>query len=320
MAKKVDPVLCGIDTSKHTLDISVDDSNHVIEIVNSPESVQAWLHETNEHLTIAIEATGTYHEELVEQALSLGHTVYLINAKHLKHYREAVGGRAKTDVTDALLLRRYLINEKEQLRPLSLQKAEEKRLWRLLKRRGTVVKIRQKLKLSCEGMDGLTETFDQLIAQVNHTLKVIDKELRRLAKVLEWQPMLDRVQTMPGIGPLNALALTACYHRGEFRSVDAFIAFLGLDVRIKDSGTLKGKRKLTKQGEPEIRRLLYNAAMSFDRNPNYRGYRESLMTRGLSSTASYVIIGRKLARVAFTLMRKNVEFDPKIFRIPCAAT
>ncbi len=320
MAKKADPVLCGIDTSKRTLDIALDDSNQVVAIDNSPASIDAWLTTHNERLVIAIEATNTYHEVLVEQALSLGHTVYLINAKHLKHYREAVGGRAKTDVTDALLLRRYVSNEREQLRPLTLQKAEEKQLWRLLKRRGTVVKMRQKLKLSCEGLTGLTEEFDQLIEQVNRTLNAIDKELKRLAKVLGWQPMLDRVQTMPGIGPLNALALTACYHRGEFRSVDAFIAFMGLDVRIKDSGMLKGKRKLTKQGEPEIRRLLYNAAMSFDRNPEYRGYRESLLKRGLSSTAAYVIIARKLARVAFTLLRKDREFDPNIFKIPCNAT
>jgi transposase len=129
--------------------------------------------------------------------------------------------------------------------------------------------------------------------------------------------MMERLESIPGIGPQNALALTACYHRGEFRSVDAFSAFLGLFVRVWDSGLLRGRRLLTKQGDPVIRRLLYNAAMSFSRNPEYQAYRESLLARGLSSTAAYVVIARKLARVAFTLLRKNREFDPNIFTIPC---
>ena len=37
---------------------------------------------------------------------------------------------------------------------------------------------------------------------------------------------------------------------------------MGLDVRVRDSGTFRGRRKLTKKGDPEVRRLLYNAAMA----------------------------------------------------------
>ncbi|WP_355661033.1 transposase [Halomonas salifodinae] len=36
---------------------------------------------------------------------------------------------------------------------------------------------------------------------------------------------------------------------------------------MRDSGTQRGRRKLTKQGDPEVRRLLYNAAMAAIRQP-----------------------------------------------------
>jgi transposase len=38
---------------------------------------------------------------------------------------------------------------------------------------------------------------------------------------------------------------------------DACIAFLGLDVRVRDSGAWRGRRKLTKKGNPELRCLLF---------------------------------------------------------------
>ena len=49
-------------------------------------------------------------------------------------------------------------------------------------------------------------------------------------------------QPIPGVGPLT---MVATYHRGQFRSADSFIAFLGMDVRVRDSGKFRGQRKLT---------------------------------------------------------------------------
>jgi len=63
------------------------------------------------------------------------------------------------------------------------------------------------------------------------------------------------------VGPLTAMAIAATYHRGQFRNDVAFIAFMGMDVRVRESGRFRGRRKLTKKGEPELRRLLFNAAM-----------------------------------------------------------
>ena len=320
MAKKVEEVICGIDVCKDFLDIAVSSSEEVGSIGNTSGAIAAWLRTQPVPLVIGIESTNDYHEELVEQALAQGHRVYLVNARQLMHYREALGVRAKTDMHDALLLCRYIHQEHEQLRPVRLKDGRERALWRLLKRRGSVVKMRQKLKLSLAGVPSVGDEVRKLIAQVNVLLKKIERELMGLARALGWRPLLERARSVPGIGPMNALALTACYHRGEFTSVDAFIAFIGLDVRVKDSGKIRGKRRLTKQGDPELRRLLYNAAMSFDRHPSYKPYRESLMARGLSSTAAYIIIARKLARVAFALIRKERMFDEKIFKIPCQTT
>ena len=41
--------------------------------------------------------------------------------------------------------------------------------------------------------------------------------------------------------------------------------------------------------------------------PYYLAMRE----RGFSTTAAFVALGRKLARIAYALLEKEVEFDPK---------
>jgi transposase len=89
------------------------------------------------------------------------------------------------------------------------------------------------------------------------------------------------------------------------------VAYLGLDVRAKDSGKFRGQRKLTKHGDGEYRRLLYCAAVTACRMPGYFSARyQGLLARGLATTAAHVVIARKLAIIGFNLLRKGIEFDP----------
>ena len=61
---------------------------------------------------------------------------------------------------------------------------------------------------------------------------------------------------------------------------DAFIAFMGLDVRVRESGYFRGKRKLTKKGNPEMRRLLFNAARSGAKTKQWNAYYLAMRARG----------------------------------------
>ena len=112
----------------------------------------------------------------------------------------------------------------------------------------------------------------------------------------------------------------ALYHRGQFGRADAFIAFMGMDVRVRQSGQWRGRCKLTKQGDPEVRRLLFNAAMQGRRNPLWEPYYLSLRQRGMSTTAAFVALGRKLARVCFALLKNGIDFNPDRRSGACAAT
>lgn len=130
----------------------------------------------------------------------------------------------------------------------------------------------------------------------------------------------QRCQAIEGVGPITAAVLANAFRRGPFRSSDAFIAFIGLDVRVRDSGLQHGRRRLTKQGDAEIRRLLYTAAMAASRSAHWRRFYQRYRQRGLQPTQVLVILARKIARVAFALMKQQLDYNPNLTSRACPAT
>lgn len=310
MAKPVTQITLGIDVAKDELVArNWADPDILVTLKNEPKAICAWLRSFPGPVRIAIEPTSTYHLACVEEALKLGIDVYPIGPRQLAHYREAVGERNKTDPDDAYLLARYLAREADQLRRFEPRSRQEQQLWTLMKRRGSVVQTRQELQQSLEGAGVSAKS---VFRELGLLVERLERRLKALVRELGWWADYQRCLSIPGIGPVNAIALTAAYHRGEFANADAFIAFLGLDVRIRESGTFKGKRKLTKKGEAELRRLLYCAAKPARSYARFEDYHQRQLDKGLSKTAANMILGRKLARIAFSLLRNQQAFDPQI--------
>lgn len=319
MAKQVEQCIFGVDVAKRWLDICSAQGESV-RIDNDAVSVTAWLSGLAGPARFAVEATNRFHELFVTQAEGAGHAVYMVDAFRLSRYREAVGGRAKTDRQDAALLARYLCQEQGQLQRWVPPDPRQIRLWRLLKRRAVLVQTLTSLRQSLSDLEVLDDTAKALIRHCQQVIRALDRELAVQARQLGWQPEVQRGCSIPGVGPLTALALVAVYHRHAFRNADAFVAFLGLDVRVRDSGTFRGRRKLSKRGDPELRRLLYNAAMAACRQAAWAPYYQSLRARGLSGTAALVALSRKLARVCYALLQNHRPFDPLQRQVTCTRT
>jgi len=322
MAMQTRCVIYGVDVSQEWLDVCRHGQSQTRRLANDRSSIDHWLKSLRGAPTaLGVEATNTYHELLVERARHYGLTVYLISGYQLKHYANSLNVRMRTDVGDARLLARFLDREIDGLRPYEPRSPEHHQLMRLLKRRALLVKHRQQIQQSFASLPEWQGAVDELYRQHQRIIALIDRQMRKLARQLGWSEAIARLRSLPGIGPLNALALCAAYHAGDFRHRDPFVAYIGLDVRTKDSGKHKGKRKLTKKGCPEYRRLLHNAAMAASRAGAYF-YREyqALQQRGFSRTAALVVISRKLARMAFGLLRNGQTFDPDRAAGACRAT
>lgn len=310
MAKSVEEVTLGFDVSKLSLEVSGSHSSEIRVVENNLDSINQYLDGFSGPVVIAVEATNTFHELLVDCALDRGFTVYLIDGYKLSKYREAVGVRAKTDTSDAHLIHRYLLSERSHLRALQVQSQRERHLWRLIKRRAKLVQLRSQLTMSLRGLSIQVSEVSDALTSINRLIARLTCMARHLAKEAGWGDTLSRLRTIPGVGELNALALKVMYNRGEFSNVDRFIAFLGLDIRVRDSGTYRGRRKLTKKGDPEVRRLLFNGARNAAyRHPEWLKEKHRIMARGFSEIQTSVILARKIARIGYALMKSGGVYE-----------
>lgn len=302
--------IIGIDVAKDELVIYRQDTDAQESFENRKPAIKRWLRSLPAQCAIAIEATGTYHVAAIELAHQCGHQVFVIDGYQLSHYCQGIGGRAKTDSSDARLLARYLSREHETLRVWTPPPAAYRSLQTLLRRRATLVQARVAIQQSCSELPELAPHLKRLIAQLTRIDQVIQRQIRTIIREAGLSQQVVRCQAIEGVGELTAAALVMAFLRGDFRHSDAFVAFLGLDVRVRDSGKQRGRRRLTKKGDPEVRRLLHNAAMAASRQPAWKMTYQRYLARGLKTTQVFVILARKLARIAFSLMKHEVEYCP----------
>ncbi len=64
-------------------------------------------------------------------------------------------------------------------------------------------------------------------------------------------------------------------------------------------------------GHGELRRLLFNAAMSAVKTKTWKPIYEHYRTQGRSTTASLVIIARKNARTTWSIHHHHTTFNPE---------
>lgn len=311
MAMAITVTHIGIDVAKDELVVCREDQDGLITLDNTSAAIRRWLKSLPANCAIAIEATSTYHVDVTEQAYGRGHRVFVIDGYQLHNYRNSVGGRAKTDACDARLLTRYLVRESQDLRAWTPPPKAYRTLQSLLRRRAALVKARIALQQSGARERQLDDLLPPLLEHMERIDRALQKRLRTAVREAGLSNEVARCQAIEGVGPLTATGLVMAFLRGEFRSADAFIAFLGLDVRVRDSGKQRGRRKLTKKGDPEIRRLLHNAAMAARRSSQWAAIYQGYLDRGLKTTQALVILARKLARIAFALMKNKTDYQPK---------
>jgi transposase len=315
------PVLIGIDVAKDNLVVAHLGATGVHTIANSTAGIKAWLKGIPKESRIALESTGRYSRLVCQLAFEAAHTVYLLNALDVHHYGKAMGQRGKTDRLDAQLIAQYLATQMDKLRPWQPTPAAIEQLRSLIRCRAQIVKSRVKLKMALQDTPMLRQQLTAMTKQFAQTLKSIDAQIKTLLS--EDQVMREgaaRLQSIQGVGPLGATLLATLLARIPFAQADALVAYSGLDPRPCDSGKKQGVRRLSKRGDPQLRQQMWLCAMAASRCSGFKAHYAALRLRGLPTTAAYVVIARKLLRIAFVIWHSNQLFDPaKVMKSPQSA-
>jgi transposase len=297
----------GVDVAKDAIVVAcAAQSFSVHSVVKQREALLAWLKSLPVGSRIGLESTGGYHELLADLAHGQGYTVFLLNPMDTRHYAKAMGNRAKTDRVDAELIARLIAQEHARLRPYTSPTANQRKLDHLIRRRAKIVRIKGTLKLTMANLGGFAPELKAVLCTLDALIAKIDAAM---ASIAARSP--QHAEAHVGVGPLVGMALTNTLERVPFRNADAFVAFTGFDPRANDSGHKAGRRRLSKRGPGELRRLLFNAAMSAVKTKVWKPLYEYYRGKGWSTTATLVIIARKIARAAWSIHHYRSTFNPE---------
>lgn len=147
--------------------------------------------------------------------------------------------------------------------------------------------------------------------QTTSSRKPGSRSIAALAKADPQFAVVRLLDTVPGIGPVTASAVGSRLVGKDFARSARFVAYIGLDIVVRQSGQREGKMGLSHQGDAELRRLLYLCAQANLRakaSP-FKAQYERERAKGLTSTQALCAVARKLAEVCWSLHRHGGPFD-----------
>jgi len=277
--------------------------------------VQQLLHLTPPEVPWVLEPTGSYSTMVARLAQAAGRTVLLAPPRKAKAYLQSISSRAKTDRLDARGLALFAASRTsaEALRDYPVKGEAVEQLDQLLAARRGVVAALTSLQQQRRELPHARAVLDAAIAGLRTQRTALDQQLAALTSAEGAFPLAVRLQKIPGIGPVSAAAVASRLAARDFERADAFVAYLGLDVGVRRSGQRDGQLGLTKQGDADLRRLLYLAAAANVRSPQspFRTQYDRELAKGLSKIAALNAVARKLARLCWSLAKHNSEYDPQ---------
>lgn len=304
--------MLGLDVSKATLAGTLVEarSRRVLweqTVPNTADGVQHLLAASPPACPWVLEPTGSWSAPVARQAQAAGRQVLLAPPKQAKAFLAAVQARAKTDRLDSRGLALYALAV--PLRPYPLKSAPVEHLDQLLAARTGLVRSLTSLRQQRAALPAAAGPLEGAIAAVEAQRKALDRQIA--AHTRAHLPAAAALQRVPGIGPVTAAAVASCLTAKQFAHPDQFVAYVGMDVRVRDSGRRRGQRALTKQGHAELRRLLYVCAQASlrARHSPFKAQYERERAKGLATTAALCAVARKLARVCWSLHRHGTPFD-----------
>lgn len=305
----------GVDVDSKEFVPAVADRKAGDRVANTRAGIAKWLKTLPQRCRIGMEATGRYYELLARMAGQAGHVVYVIDPRLIKNYARATGSRGKTDAMDAQAIARYVKKESDRLREYVPRTDEQQQMHDLLRKRRALVETRARLEQSFGLSKSDPGELSDLFCALAGTLSELESELQRLGRDGEHGALYKRLLTIPGIGPAVASHLIYYMTRWPLTNANAWIACTGLDPRPNESGGRTGRHRLSKQGAPMLRQMLYMAAMGLKRCRRGQPLYDELSKRGHPSTAVFNILARKLARIAWGVFKSGRDFDPAMLKV-----
>lgn len=263
-----------------------------------------------------MEATGVYYENLAYFLTKNKFPLSVLLANKVKNFSKTLENKSKTDDIDAANQTQYGLEKtlKAWVPPSEIFK-ELKELTRESQSiKESITKIKNKLHAKNYSYEANKETVKRLnqhkkflqqqLKQVNNQIKVLIKSDNELYE------KVNTVATIKGVGVMTVAKVVAETDGfALIKNENQLASYAGYDIIHDQSGTHKGKTKISKKGNAEIRSAMYMPALTAIKyNIKSKQLYIRLCKTKANKKIALIAVARKLLLLIYCLWKKNEKF------------
>lgn len=274
-------------------------------------------------LMYVVEATGVYHEELAYYLSDLSFPICIVLPSKIKHFRRSMEIKTDNDKTASIGIAEFGLLKK--LEPW-------KRPSPVLRKIREILRERTQLSSACTSSKNQLHAVQHGVMQSTRTekrikdrIKFLEKQIAEIEKEVEelllneaWlKAKVDKICSIKGIGIITALTIIAETDGfALIRNKRQLVSYSGLDVVEKSSGiSVRGRSRISKRGNSQIRRALYFPALSaVMHNPGLKEDYARIVSKTSIKMKGLVAIERKLLVLIYTLWKNDERYDPELYK------
>ena len=316
------PVYVGIDVAKATLDVAVHPTADRWTAAHTEREVAGLVTRlTALHpALVVLEATGGLEGPLAGALATAGLPVVVVNPRQVRDFAKATGTLAKTDALDAAVLAHFAAAVRPTPRPLP--DAATQTLAALVTRR------RQLVEMLTAERNRLGSAPRVLRAEIQAHLTWLQRRLARLDTDLGqairtspvWRVQDDLLRSVPGVGPVLSATLLASLPELGTLNRKAIAALVGVAPLNRDSGTLRGRRRVW-GGRAAVRAVLYMGTLVAVRhNPVLRAFYQRLRAVGKLPKVALTACMRKLLTILNAMLKHQTPWSPAYAHPACESS
>lgn len=201
---------------------------------------------------------------------------------------------------------------------LKLQLKAHYRQWGVIPSGSVVYSPRGRVKyLALVRQDGVREQLQLLYEMLDRALEVETKARRLMVRLGRSFPEIERLQTVPGVGPVGAHLFVAYIQEPRrFETPQQLRRYCRLGIRDRSSdGKPLGFQQLDRSGHGVLKAISYRAwlmAVKRGQGPVHEFYQASFKRTG-DEVHARLNTQRKVLETLLALWKQQREFDPKTF-------
>lgn len=324
--------ITGIDVSKNEFwqqDLLIEERSITKGIckrwaASTEAEINAFINTLGVDSIVVMEATGNYHRRLSDALYNQGIKVYVENPRYMKYFGKMRNNISKTDKHDALVIAHYGNVNLDRMKPYEAPRADIEALRQ-------IKMLMEGLKKRQQAISGHLESLSQLPNVDELVKEMLEEEREEInLKIGKLQGRLNEItghdlkkhkkilESIPGIGEKISTefinVLSGFVGLEELGAAKKFTKFIGLAPTVHESGkSVKRGGHITRSGSPSLRAMLYMGATAAvfktkKENP-FKSFYDRLIANGKAHNKAIVAVMRKMANVAFALVRDGVTFD-----------